>query len=760
MSRIINVFALLVIAFVVLCVIGIIPININYYGLALSVIVCATALFKFSSAKFRIIKPGQYVNNPMLFIDRKNQIKKLLNEMNTNQNVINGFGTTGVGVTHLMQFTADIINHKIPREIHQNYCEFKATSKYRGYYVSFSDVAGSDNILSIMKSATGITTISTVGELCRTLNKKCKYKQLVFFFDGIKNSEQRFLLEEFIAEYFPLRPNDCFVAGTHQEVLSYKTDYQCIEIPKFDKNDLMILAKAHNVNTSENIGLQLYRITDGMPLFACLLLKNNNALDLVNNHEISNIYNYLKKYVIPSLSHDEQVAMGKIALISFSSPVLSQNELDLIGLTDHNVIDSLHHRGLIQAYDAGKRIIIPQIIAKVFFVKSHEDCERLYEYYKENGRRSYAVLYLLLSEKPTEDKKHYFDESIKSWMHEKDILSILSALTPSIDFEVEVKEYYRETYVSYIYCCIHMLSFCGDYQKAKKLLDCLCVDGDIIQRYDSEMDDANFNLHFLWADVEHLLNHYEEAIEIIRALIINSNQYNDTARLPQLYWMQAHCMRHEAKHLDESLKLYVKCEGEALRQNNSEYLIRALHGQICIALIIGNRKFAFMKTFERLNTIYEQEPERWNSYKYNTLKYKSIYRRIYFREQEISLSLLKQAQKGFQEIKKRNLYDIYFEMGEYYRDFGDYENAHINYNRCIEFSNNNSDYNLESLSELGKILTDGIIEKNQCDRYEQLQSIIRKAGDRNLNLSVNYAKVILSGLQNNEADFRMFLLNP
>ena len=81
-------------------------------------------------------------------------------------------------------------------------------------------------------------------------------------------------------------------------------------------------------------------------------------------------------------------------------------------------------------------------------------------------------------------------------------------------------------------------------------------------------------------------------------------------------------------------------------------------------------------------------------YKYNTLKYKSIFERIKHGNFLDSEKLLKQSLEGYQKIKRRNTYDVYFEFGELYRFFAQYRTAYTYYTKCLDFAQSNSDYNL------------------------------------------------------------------
>ena len=771
MRKVINIFAVLLIIFIATCVFGFVPIDVKDYEVPLLAIIGAVALVNVSiSVKTYLVKPGRYTPDPDMFVDRKSQINNILNMTRKGRSIVNVFGITGIGVTRLQQFTADLINKKIPFMKRRRYCKnliVLFNLSYKGYYINVTTVNDLRDVVNMLYTTVLVDekSTTTISGMCKAFNRKLKSKKLVIFFDGINNWEQMMLLEELALQYFPLRPKDSFVFGTHQKSLSYQYNYDYIEILKFNKEDMMILIEAHKVKSDEKFNLQLYEITDGIPLFAYLLLKDVKARELVNNNDLKDIYAYLRQFVAPSLLNTERDILEKLSLLSLSVAEIGKNELELIGLPNsYDIIDILNYKGLLNFCKIKNKIAIPRAIAKSFLAYSfnqEELCLQLYQYYRQLNKKQFAVLYLLLSKHYDGNKERFIETNIQAWINNQEILSMLTALSPSIEFRSNVKSKYSKTYVTYIYACIYMYSVCGEYPKAKNLLDKLIVDGKIIQRYDAKLNDENFNLHFLWADVEHLLNNYDSAIHIIDSLISNSQQYKESLRFPQLYWMRAHCMRHQAKDLQQSFCTYELCEEKAIKQNNTEYIIRSLHGQICISLILSNAEFDYISTFNRLHEIYEKEAEQWNAYKYNTFKYESIYKRIYnsdFLPKLSPLTLLEKAKEGFISIKKRNIYDVDFEMGEYYRYHAMYAESIEHYTLCMEFAQCNSDYNLESLSRLGLILAN-IANGNTC-KPENLLSIIKEAQQKNLNLSVSYAYMILEHLKKVDFDFFLPLFNP
>lgn len=766
--KIINATAILIALFAIGCLVKIIPLNINEYEVPLLVIIGAIPLINVSvSSKKGLVRPGRYTSDPSTFVDRNSQIDTILEATHSGRNIINVFGITGIGVTRLQQFTADLINRRLPYKYRKKHCKRPIRvlgSRYRSYYLNASSITNLHDILSIIKEVILLegSSVTSVPTLCETIKQTLKHKKLVLFFDGIYNREQMILIEEFASQYFPLRDKDTFVLGTHHKSLSYQHNYGYVEILQFNKNDLMILAKAHNVELDEKTSIQFYEITEGIPMFAYLLLKDNSILEISNSERIRDIYAYLKQFVVPSMSGEECNVLERIALLSLSNPIISEKDLQMLGLdSGDQILCSLYDKGLIQFSIIRKEVCIQRAIAKAFlsYTLTQENiCTKLYQHYKIIDKSHFAILYLLVSKNNTAIDEQYIKNHLTAWIKNHDILSLLLALSPSVELSVNIKEKYPRLYVLYIYACAYAFSSSGDYPRAENLLNQLIIDGVIIKRYDSELNEWDFALHFLWADIEHLLNKYTVAIEILECLIINCQAFDNSTRLPQLYWMKAHCLRHQAKNLYESLRVYEECRNLAITYNQSEYLIRSLHGQICIALINDNATYNFIEAFSLLNDVYLSEPECWNRYKYNTRKYESIYYRLYHNDKDTSLTLLSESLEGYTSIRKRNIYDVSFEFGEYYRFWKEYEKSRESYTKCVEFAKMNLDYNLESLALIGLFLLDMATGKSFDPAH--IIKIQSRALEKELYLTVKYAQQIQESIKNGLSDFTINLFNP
>lgn len=386
--------------------------------------------------------------------------------------------------------------------------------------------------------------------------------------------------------------------------------------------------------------------------------------------------------------------------------------------------------------------------------------KKLYVFHKQNHNDSLAIMYLLLSDIEKKDV-NYFNKIIDCFVEKNDMLSLYHSFKICVDLNIDIFQKCSFIYKKYCFSCITMLLSCGRYKQAENLFKEFTFKTSYFLSLKEPLSEEQFKFYFLWADTKHLLNCYSEAINILDELIQceKTNEY----MLCQLYWMRAHCLRHQGKNYLESLNYYNLCNELSKKCDRTEYVIRSIHGMICISFITSNESFDYNKKFNELETIYTETGEIWKLYKYNTLKYKAIFKRIMHKNFFEAENLLKQSLQGYQEIKRRNIYDVYFEFGELYRFFDQYQKAITYYTKCLYFAQSNSDYNLQSLAQLGIILcrikTEGKISKNSLT--EELQTISLTAERKELFLNKLYSKMILKYLDNIDSiQNDILLFNP
>ncbi len=718
---------------------------------------------------------SQYLLNYKLFVDRYSHVKTLLDIITTKKkSVVNVHGISGIGITHLLQFTADIINKEMPVFKRLKYWKSIYSiikHNYVAVYINVSKISDIQSLSKIIYNCLFVKDLKDIDninekQLIDLIESKYKKTNIVFFLDEIISKEQMYVVDDFFMQYFSVRSKDTFIIGSHKKNISYHMTYKHLEIEKLCEKELMVLAKVYKVNLNPNESIELYELSDGIPLYAYLLLRYYESDKGLCK---DNLVSYLTDEILPHLSNNEFTALAFISLVSLSENRISHNQLsDIYVDFSTEQLENLYLKGLIQL-DGDKNYftvykIVAEEVLKILYNQNSNLYNKIFNYYIAQNDVFAALRYIPFMKKITSEQSQLFIENVTKCMDEKKFALLYNILMPSVELRLSVYKNAPNIYKIYSFATISVMLSCGEYIRAKEYLDSLEFDGIALKTISQPLNSEDFKLFFIYADAEHLLNNYDTAIDIIDSLILNSNQYENINRLPQLYWMKAHCLRHQWKKPSESLETYILCQTLSKKLNQPEYIIRSLHGQICISLIQNEKDFDFIGAFEQLDNIYcNTEASHFEQYKYNTLKYKAIYERIN-NESGKAFDLLVQSLDGFISIKRRNIYDLYFEFGEYYRFNKNFKESYIYYEKARVFSKENGDYNLESLSRLGIVLLN-LSNYNIYDIIDvrnELLTIKKNCKRKELYLNGKYATFILDRINSgNTDDLQGFsLFNP
>lgn len=769
-KRIVNFIAIIAIALSVISIVSSFKTDsfTENYITQIAIILAALGIISFEHyTKCKWLSNQHYILNYKTFVDREKQIKELLDILKRGNNIVNIFGVDGIGVSETLRFSADLINKQIPVGKRLKY--YKSIipllpSKNIAFYLKLTHINSEEQLIKELYENMFISekkdTLS-LAELITFINKKSRKKRIVLMFDEIQNSLQISLIEEFIESYLRFRPQDTFFIGSNKKNLSYQLTYQFIEILKFDKEELFILAKAYNVHLREEESTKLFELSQGIPVYAYLLLRYYNIEKQLCK---DNLIDYLNEKILNNLNMREKEIISKIALMSKQSDKISYDCLSrVIPNFSYIELKSLENKAIVQIDHHSKVVFILPIIADQVLLHFNDKvfAKNLYAFHKQKQNDALAIMYLLLSDDIDEEDVNFFHRTIDYFLENNDMLSLYHAFSICVELDTDIFHKCSFIYRKYCFSCITMLLSCGKYKQAENIFKTFTFNTCSFLTSKEPLIEEQFKFYFLWADTKHLLNCYSEAISILDQLIECSkpNEYI----LCQLYWMRAHCLRHQWKNIPESLYFYNLCNELSQKHNRTEYIIRSIHGMICISFITSNDTFDYENKFSELEAIYKETGELWDIYKYNTLKYKSIFERVRngnFIEAE---NLLNKSLEGYEKIKRRNIYDVYFEFGELYRFWGKYKKAVLFYTKCLEFAQNNSDYNLHSLAQLGIILcqirTGEKISKNSL--REELQTISLTAESKELFLNKLYSKIIMKKLDNiNYEENDILLFNP
>lgn len=339
------------------------------YTTHIVIILTALGIISFERyTKCKWLSNQHYTLNYKTFVDRKEQIKELMDILKNGNNIINIFGIDGVGVSETLRFSADLINKQIPAGRRLKYFNSPVTllpSKNIAFYLKITNINSKEQLIKELYENMFVSSERkeklSLAELVSLIDKKSGRKRIILMFDEIQNNLQTSLIEEFILSYLRFRPQDTFFVGSHQKNLSYQLTYKFIEILKFDKEELFILAKAYNVDLKEEESTKLFELSQGIPVYAYLLLRYYNIEKQLCK---DNLVDYLNNKILNLLNIREKEIISKIALMSKQFDEINYDCLSrVISDFSFSELQPLENKAIIQIDPQNKTVSILPIVA-------------------------------------------------------------------------------------------------------------------------------------------------------------------------------------------------------------------------------------------------------------------------------------------------------------------------------------------------------------------------------------------------------------
>ena len=204
-------------------------------------------------------------------------------------------------------------------------------------------------------------------------------------------------------------------------------------------------------------------------------------------------------------------------------------------------------------------------------------------------------------------------------------------------------------------------------------------------------------------------------------------------------YLYAHCLRHIGKELDLAYHIFTELINDESYVDD-KIRLRSIYSAASIKMFQNNSEYDYIEAFDKIEHILHRDAknEIWKPY---VIRHKAIYEYKINNNFAEAEKILKQAIKLLKVTPLRIKYDIYFELGELYRIWGnspkDYQESFNNYCEALQFSKQVHDYNLYSSSQLGIILL------NLKNGFEVdiniLRTIISETQKIDLNINYNYA---------------------
>lgn len=172
-------------------------------------------------------------------------------------------------------------------------------------------------------------------------------------------------------------------------------------------------------------------------------------------------------------------------------------------------------------------------------------------------------------------------------------------------------------------------------------------------------------------------------------------------------------------------------------------------------LMCRRKKNAAKKLYRKISMAIRTLPEDgYSGTKASFLKTKAQYLAII---EEIHCNsqyeILSKVLEDYKRQRKRLQYNLYFQIGEYYRQIGNVNLAKENFEKALSFSRKNLDHNLETLSQVALTICD--ICSNSVDQQsdeEKIVNCIETCQQFDLNTNKLLAQMLLAYIQGISVD--------
>ncbi|MCH5167977.1 MAG: hypothetical protein J1F35_08875 [Erysipelotrichales bacterium] len=708
-------------------------------------------------SKFAILKTKKQLSEYSKFTDRDKQIKSLIEILNNDKKIINVYGKKGIGKSYFLKYFSDFVNKKIPKAYRKNIINIKLKSNTRVIYYEINEYSKDNEILNdFLLSYYNKNLKNNEQAIKRILIQSLFYKKIIIIFDNIVNECIENTVEDILNKLLPLSNKFVFVLGSIEKLTLPKlgSDKSQIKIEEFSNDEIIEYSKNCKINLSTDEIENILDVSNGLPIMVDLMISNNDY----SNNELYN--NYINRLFLNLKQNDKYLAevLMYIALLSLVNSTVSLkllNNIDESFKVRKNSIIKLHMLSLIKYNESEKDIKMHDIIRDYLVNEfSQKDFYEIIKnicsfYYGINDIFNGAVYSVQLSKKDFNSHKDSLVKCVNKAIKEENF-------TYSISLGNRYFESYRnslkdELYYMISYGYILSLLSVGDYPTAKKFSDEENL--SITDTIKCEKIDIAIQI----ADLYHLQSNYITAIDMYN-IILNTLTDIDKLNYSVVCEMKiAHSYRHVGNYRD-SIKHYLNAINIASSLN--DYNIIALSNLELSVIYLSD--FSCMKDDPRYNDLDELFEDTYNHINKSENKttellyYRNYARYLISKSDEYNYYLkiednLNLALKGYENLKKRLIYTMYFEFGEFYRAYSNTNKAIESYEKAISFSQKNGDKNLETMSYLGIVLLEldlnnYIYNHDRIDQKNLLVKTIELSEKHDLIINKTLAELLITVL--------------
>lgn len=642
------------------------------------------------------------------FVDRDREIGELFDALPSSRCVC-CHGPQGAGKSYMLEYVADIINgHRNPSSAQPVRTGFGAA-----LYFDLADSAGWDQAVGQVLGASLGGELRTWPQFVAEVDKAFGRRGVLLILDNLNSPGLGAAAGRAAYSFLATRSRDAVVLGSVDPLLVDNISPTYLDIRAFDREAVSEFVASHGVAlTDDDIGV-LYDKSGGLPLLLRLLVSDRaNPRGLRATEAVDA---FMQRIVTQGLDSATRRAVSYVALLALLDRRISPSELERLPIPDSRAHLAVAERRSLLSMgrrNGGDTIRLHDLVRdnalRILETEVADAALVLFQDALRRMRPIEACIFAMFAD-PDQLEAGEFDALVASVVSDAvetrnyallDTLHRRSKQNHRLLRFIAGDEHRQDIF---LYAHAAELAGLGNYSAAEEEL----LATSIVRARPGSLDSLSefqLELYFRLADITHLQNRYDEAVEMFRDLSAHAAAAGDRRREAMALWGVAHSMRHRGRDLDTALYVFDAAHEAADDSGDLVAKISAVTGATGIKVFTNTVSDRDMEQLLCLEGAV-LEADHLTGYLPKICKYQAQVAWCLGRRAE-AMEIAERAISRALLTNDRALYNLYFERGEYLRLSGGSELGREDYRRVLEFGTGNGDRNLSANATLGLVASD------------------------------------------------------
>lgn len=665
------------------------------FGVFVAIASFFVGFFQYAKSRYKKRKTSKrtYYISRGVFVDRIKSIEEFDKYVENNSRIVNIYGHRGIGKSAFLRFLCDCVNDNLNKQNKNNRRNLKKINGY-AFYIELSSY-GDKTIEEQLLKHCGYDSFE---QFTSEMLKNAKFKRKVYIFlDNINTKALCNQIENVIDALWLTSNKFHVILGSieKQQLLKLHDEIDYIKLDKFTEKDIFDFANKNN-GTIENYDMnKILNFTKGLPIFVSFLIQNQSNIIDFNSERIEK---YIEQ-IMEELSENQNQLAKYIAFLSITNSII---ELDLLRKFSVNIaladLEALERSSLIE-YEFNSHVKMHETFRN-YIVKRYSYLRdivfEIFQYYEKQDLLFEQTYYLIMLD--DKNNTNIIVNAIEKAVN-NDSYPFLILLGEHYklmnDWSINESKFSSESFLTLLYGYVYALMGIGNYPAARDIIDECKISSRNIDKI------IEFRFSLLTASLYHLQNKYDISIETYHMLLSSTSQVFLSDYESKCLWGIAHSLRHKGYDLDSAVVYYNNSIEIAEKNFSNSEVINGMLEKLMIFLLREDKvqsDILFHDISERMTKLSCIDNSETNL---NFITLKARYNRIINNSTSTNeLNELNLVLNEYSKQQKRLIYNVYFEIGEYFRRCNAFDNAIESYKKAYAFSKQNHDYNLKTLSSL------------------------------------------------------------